>query len=797
MTVELKIAVRELVELTMRSGDLDASFRGSGRSVEAIRAHQRLQARRPDSYTPEVPVSHRVEGEGFRLAVSGRIDGVDRRPEGIVIEEIKTTTVDSDAFESDDFEGAISPLHTAQARVYAFMYVAAQDLAEAEVRLTYVHLDTGRSRSFAWRHCREELALFFEGLVKKYMRWARMLADWRQARDASIRALDFPFSAFRRGQREMAVAVYQTVRDGRQLIVQAATGIGKSAGILYPALKAMAEGAGERIFYLTARTTGKAAAEHALKAMRVKGLSLKTLTLTAKERICFQEDVDCTPETCPFAKGHFDRVNSAVEQLFARDDWVRQAVEETAAEHRVCPFALSLDLCLWAECIICDYNYAFDPRVYLRRFFLEESGNDNIFLVDEAHNLVDRAREMFSADITKEAVLEVRRQVKGELPAVYRSLTRLNSWLLTARRTCAEKGAWYAESTPPGSLYPLLERFGHLTDRWLQRNQKAPFREALVSLYFTATGFLRVAELFGQAYATCYERTGKDLKVRLFCIDPSLNLKQALTRCRAAVFFSATMTPTDYFKQILGCESAGALMLPSPFPATNFVVFVSHRVSTLYRHRDHTAEDVLDAICGLVLSKPGNYLAFFPSYAYMEKICEAFRNRCPEVATIAQSAGMGEGQRSEFLARFSKQNNGTLVGFVVMGGVFGEGIDLVGERLCGAVVVGVGLPGICPERDLIRRYFADKQRAGFEFAYLFPGINRVLQAAGRVIRSETDRGVVLLVDRRFATARYRQLLPSHWGPVRVESVPAMQIALKGFWGIDANESKSYESGVDG
>ncbi len=789
MTVELKIAVRELVALTLRSGDLDASFRGASRALDAIRAHQRLQSRRPATYTPEVPVSHRVEMEGFGLTVGGRIDGVDRPAGKTVIEEIKTTGDDPEFFESDAFESAVSPLHTAQVRVYAFIYAAQQDLAQTETRLTYVHLDTGRVRSFSWQHTREELAFFFDGLIRTYLHRARKLAAWRRVRDASILSLAFPFAVFRRGQRDMAVAVYQSVRDGRQLIVQAATGIGKSVAALYPALKAMAAGAGERIFYLTARTTGKAAAEQALKAMREKGLALKSVTLTAKERICFQEAVDCTPETCPHAKGHFDRVDAAIEDLFDSDDWTRQAIESAAAQHRVCPFELSLDLCMWAECVICDYNYVFDPRVYLRRFFPEEGGSDHIFLVDEAHNLVDRARGMFSAEISKEAVLGVRRQVKGALPAVFRSLTRLNAWLLSARKACEAGEHWRAETEPPQGLYPLLEEFVRLTDGWLRRNERAAFREALLELYFSVTAFLRVAELFDPAYAACYEKTGEDLRLRLFCLDPCANLKQALTRCRAVVFFSATMTPTGYFRQVFGCESAGALVLPSPFAPENFGVFLSERVSTLYRHREETAGDVLDAVCSLVLSKPGNYLAFFPSYAYMETIVAGFRQRHPDVDTIVQSAGMGGGLREEFLARFSTDNRGALVGFAVMGGVFGEGIDLVGERLSGAVVVGVGLPAVCPERDLIRRYFQDKQGTGFEFAYLFPGINRVLQAAGRVIRSETDRGVLLLVDRRYASLRYRRLLPGHWRPARAASAQELQTALAGFWGVDRNEPK--------
>jgi DNA excision repair protein ERCC-2 len=450
--------------------------------------------------------------------------------------------------------------------------------------------------------------------------------------------------------------------------------------------------------------------------------------------------------------------------------------------HRVCPFEFSLTLSLWTDCIICDYNYAFDPRVFLRRFFLEENGHYT-FLIDEAHNLVDRSREMFSAELFKQPVLNTRRSLRHELPAISKNLGQINSWMGRARKKCdACSLSMYAEKKSPDDLLPLLHSFMRMTERWLSRNIKTPFREDLLELFFAVAGFLRVAEHYDECYATCFYKIKKDLKLKLFCIDPSDQLKSALTRCNAAVFFSATLSPMEYFKKILGCaENAKQLTLPSPFPAENLALFVADSVSTLYRQREKTKDQVAQAIFTLIHQKKGNYLVFFPSYEYMMTVYESLNSECPPGEIILQTPHMSEPAREEFLKRFATENLQTLVGFAVMGGVFSEGIDLVGDHLSGAVVVGVGLPGISLERDLIREYFAVSLHAGFEYAYQFPGINRVFQAAGRVIRTETDRGVVLLIDQRYATQRYRILLPGEWSPARVRNLQQFAEDLRMFW----------------
>ncbi len=776
MKKTLKIAVRDLVAHVLRSGDLSFEFLSSARPVDAIRIHQKIQQSRPANYSAEVAVSHRIETELFQLTIGGRIDGIYRDADGVLIEEIKTTTRSLDYFEDNE-----NPVHWGQVKAYAYMVARDQELNALDAQLTYYQVDSGEIRTFKRHYRRSELETFFQDLVANYLQWAATVVNWGVLRDESIRKLAFPFDEYRPGQREMAVAVYRAINHNRQQLIQAATGIGKTMAALFPAVKALGEGLTEKIFYLTARTTGRFAAEYALDELRRAGLKLKSLTITAKDKTCFNPDSACSPEECEFARGHFDRVNGALSDIFDQQAFTRTAVEQAARDHRVCPFELALELSLWSDCIICDYNYAFDPRVYLRRFFLEENGGYT-FLIDEAHNLVERSREMFSAVIHKQPLLDVRRALRHDVPQIYKRLGKINSWMVKTRKKCDVSGPTLHEKAPPEDLYPLLRSFLGSAERWLSRNLKTSFREELLDLFFAISGFIRVAEQYDDSYVTCFEKIKKDLKLKLFCIDPSVQLGQALTRCKAAVFFSATMTPMEYFKNILGCDqNAAGMILPSPFPVENLKLFVYDRISTLYRQRDNTKAQVAQAIASLVRQKTGNYLVFFPSYEYMLIVLEAFQSENPNREVILQSPGMSEAEREEFLNRFGGESQQSLIGFAVMGGIFGEGIDLVGERLCGAVVVGVGLPGISFERDLIRDYFTTHHNAGFEYAYQYPGINRVLQAAGRVIRTENDRGVVVLIDQRYATHRYRSLLPAEWRPVKMRSEKELTESLQKFW----------------
>ncbi len=748
----------------LRSGDLRYDFSGSVRAIEGIRAHQRIQRQRPSHYQAEVPVSRSVQTDAYQLCISGRIDGVLEESSFAVVEEIKTTRRSL-----DEIEAHPNPIHWAQALCYAFLWASQAAMPRVDVHLTYMNLDSGKVITLQRSAALDDLERFFNDLLSRYMAWLDRQAHWVRLRDASVDGLQFPYQHYRAGQREMAVAVYRSIQREGHLLVQAATGIGKTMAVLFPAIKALGQRMGDKVVFLTARTTGRMAAQDALDTLRQKGLRLKSVALTAKDKICFYPDAACNPEECDCARGYYDRIDEAVTAALAHDGMSRDIIEHIAIENCVCPFEFSLELVNWADCVICDYNYAFAPGVMLQRLFGEEGGRHSV-LVDEAHNLVDRSREMFSAQLDKAPVLALRRRIKDDLPVVYRALGRVNAWMARQRKAClGTDGVQVTQELPLG----LLERLRAVlvaAEEWLSNNLRTDFSEDLLALFFDLLRFIRTAEAFDRRYLVIYQASGKNLRVKFFCIDPSHQLEATWKRCRTAVLFSATLTPAGYFQTVLGCSAqAQCLNLPSPFPPSNLTVYVADRISTFYRERQRSAPSVVRLIADLVSRRNGHYLLYFPSYEYLQMIHQGFVQVCGDIEILVQTPDMQEKQRDSFLDRFKQAGPNTLVGFAVMGGIFGEGIDLQGERLIGAVIVGVGLPGISIERDLIRDYFNREKGAGFEFAYQFPGINRVLQAAGRVIRSEEDRGVILLIDQRYGRQQYRSLLPGQWRPISLDN----------------------------
>ena len=602
-------------------------------------------------------------------------------------------------------------------------------------------------------------------------------------RDTSIRALPFPFPAYRRGQRTLAVEAYRTIRDGGRLFCQAPTGIGKTISTLFPAVKAIGEGEAEKIFYLTAKTITRQVAQDACTLMREQGLRLKTVTLTAKDKICFAEERSCNPDACLYADGHFDRVNAALyELLVSGDEFTREVIEDCARRHRVCPYELSLDLTLWSDCIIADYNYVFDPQVYLRRFFSGQgAAGKHVFLIDEAHNLVDRAREMYSAGLRKADILEVHRALDKK-DKLRKSLSRVNTAMVSMRKEC-EGERFVARREPCTEFTRILSVFSADCEEWLAIHSHAPQEEQVLNLYFSVLAFLRIAELYDERFVTLLYIHGTDVVLKLFCLDPSRCLDSCLKKGKAAVLFSATLTPLDYFSAVLGGnEESKRLMLPSPFPRDNLCLLITDNISTKYKNRDSSLLPLAHLIAQAAAGRPGNYMVYFPSYAYMNEVYRVFCENYPDFPTLLQHGGMDEEEREAFLAEFDAQREDTLIGFCVLGGIYAEGIDLKGDRLIGTVIVGVGLPQINPEQDVIRDYFNEVNGQGFAFAYQYPGMNKVLQAAGRVIRDESDRGLVLLVDERFTTPSYRHLLPAHWqGYGVVRSQDALKNQLAAFW----------------
>ncbi len=774
------IAVRSLVEIVLQSGDITpGGFQRRDRAQLGTQGHRRVQRSRPEGYKTEVEVAYRVEDVDLPLEVRGRIDGLYPTSTPVILEEIKTTTLSLELVTEDH-----NPLHWAQAQCYAYLYAHQHNLEEIDIHLTYYHIDHQTEKTFQRRYSVADLERFFFSLVTPYLRWYRKILAGLAQRNQSIQQLEFPYAGYRPGQRDMAVAVYKNIRANGRLYVQSPTGVGKTIAALFPAVKALGQGLATKIFYLTAKTPGRLVAEKALDDMRQANLRLTSLTLTAKEKICFCPPVNCDPEVCPFAKGYFDKVKIALEEIDQHQAFTRPVIEALARKYEICPFEFSLDLALWVDCIICDYNYAFDPRVYLHRFF-DFSTEPYIFLVDEAHNLPDRARSMYSAELDKKTVLDLQRSLKPHLPALANKLSAINKLMLEIRKACQAEGKEaLVEHQPPELLLKAVREFNQQAEDWLVLNQPAEFRQELLEFYFQCSNYLRTAEYFDTFYVSYFERQGSvDLKARLFCLDPAPMLAGPLDRSQSTVFFSATLLPLDYFMTLLtGTEEHPKRIFQSPFPPENVSLLIHNGISTKYAQRADSYAAVADTIEVVCSAHVGNYLVFFPSYAYLTAVLEQLKERLPENQLLVQDRGMTEVDREAFLEKFSTGNQETLIGLAVMGGIFGEGIDLVGERLIGAVVVGVGVPQVCLERDLIKAYFDEKNNSGFAYAYQYPGFNRVLQATGRVIRTETDRGIIVLIDERFTHARYQRLFPAHWrGHQVARNTAEIKDRLTRFW----------------
>ncbi len=738
------------------------------------------------------------------------------------------------------------PVHWAQAKVYGFMLATQEHCDSIDIQLTYLHIDTQETLEIRRGFTRTELEAFFNATVTDYLEWACTLQAWQAHRDTTIKQLAFPFENYRAGQREFAVAVYRAIAGESRLFAQAPTGIGKTVATVFPALKALGQGKIAKIFYLTAKTVGRTVAQDTLVNLAASGLRAKVLTLTAKEKICFLERPDCRPEACEHARGYFDRVRPALSALFEHDRFDRSTIEAVAQAHRVCPFEFALFASLFADVIIADYNYAFDPRVYLRRFF-EPPTDAYTFLVDEAHNLPDRAREMFSAELLLSDFADTRKLIKGPFPGAARAIGKITPWFRRAAQhavpllpeadvprnapaandrpvvdaestpdvastatteVLADFRPWFGPgrgmtdftdsppallgTAPPEELIAALRRFLKAADKVLADAEPSAPRDALLALFFKVHAFLRVTETCDERFVTYFDWPARDARLELFCVDPSALLGEALTRARSVVFFSATLLPMQYFVHILGGVAGSpagpstgdrVLALRSPFAAAQLGLFVLPGVRTTYRTRDSSHETIAEILQITMQARPGNYIAYFPSYKYMRAVRDVFTILYPEWPTREQEPGMSEEDRDRFLDAFAAETDAPLLGFAVMGGIFGEGIDLRGKRLIGAIVVGVGLPQICLERELIRDYFEKQANAGFAFAYRYPGMNRVMQAAGRVIRTERDRGVVLLLDERFTQRDYRSLFPPEWAHARsVAGKAALTNALATFWG---------------
>lgn len=841
---ELHTSVRNLVEFILRGGDIDNR---SGRMItdammEGSKIHRKIQRSMGEDYQAEVPLALTIEAEEYMLVIEGRADGIaygefpnqnsekeaytqdtfldrtGKSEEMVYIDEIKGVYRNVATMEAPVY------VHKAQAMCYAYIYALQNHLDQIGVQMTYCNLDTEDVKLFQEVFAWDALADWFGNLIAEYRKWADWQIMWRRKRQESIQNLEFPYP-YREGQRKLVGDVYRTIRRGKNLFLQAPTGVGKTISTIFPAVKAVGEELADRIFYLTAKTITATVAKETFGLLREQGYQAKIIQLTAKEKLCLcgntaieqeaadqdnpypdfpQIKLECNPQNCPYAKGHFDRVNDAVfELLQASDLFTREEILAQARKHRVCPFELSLDVATWCDNILCDYNYVFDPNVYLKRFFQDSSKEKYLFLVDEAHNLVDRSREMYSATLYKEDILAVKKIMKPHNQAIARTLDKCNKAMLDFKRECEN----YSVCESVGVLTFYLMRLVSQMEEFFEKPREFPDKKKVLDFYFELRNFVNIYDLVDENYVI-YDEMQEDgrFMIKLFCVDPSKNLQKCIDKSVSTIFFSATLLPINYYKRLLSTkEDNYAIYAQSTFDETQRLLAFGRDVSTKYTRRGPAEyEKIARYIRAAIRSKKGNYMVFFPSYKMMQDVYDVFvrveresdtRNGVavsdePNIAEesleesltiIMQHSNMNEAEREEFLQAFEQEDGGTLVAFCVMGGIFGEGIDLKNDRLIGAVVVGTGLPQISNEREILKQYYDKQGLSGFDYAFRYPGINKVLQAAGRVIRTQEDRGIIVLLDERFLQSDYNALYPREWKNRIVGNVETVDAEICKFW----------------
>lgn len=784
---EIKISVRTLVEFIMRSGDIDnriTSSMSKNAMAEGSRIHRKIQGQMGIEYKAEVPLKYKVDCKDFVILIEGRADGIITTEEGVTIDEIKGMYTDVNKLKEP------VKVHLAQAVCYAYIYATQNQLQNISVQMTYCNLDNETIRRFKIRYSYAEIEEYFFELINKYLAWAKYIIREKMLRKESIINLNFPFE-YRKGQKNIVVSVYKTIMQKERLFIQAPTGVGKTISTVFPALKAVGENYGDKIFYLTAKTITRTVAEETFSILREKGLHFRNVTLTAKEKICCNQELACNPLKCERAKGHFDRINDAIFDIINNEQSItREVVEQYAEKHKVCPFEFSLDISNFMDGVICDYNYVFDPHAKLKRYFAEGASGNYIFLVDEAHNLVERAREMYSAVLIKEDFLKCKKIVKDRSKRVFGLLEKCNKELLKLKYGCIGQGNGYSYTLiyETDELVKNLLRLSQAFEKFFDDNKEFEGREEMLDLYFGVRNYLDIYELVDNKYVIYSDfNENNDFFIKLFCVNPSGNLLECMQQGSSTILFSATLLPVNYYKELLTDNiSDKAIYIDSPFDTEKRLLVTAKDVSSKYTRRGKEEYiKILRYIEEIVKECTGKYMVFFPSYKLMNDVYELALDCgfAKGVTIIRQTVGMNEEEREEFLGNFSleKSNDDITIGFCVLGGIFSEGIDLKNEMLIGSIIVGTGLPKVSSEREILKNYYDESGRWGFDYAYLYPGMNKVQQAAGRVIRTENDYGVIALLDERFLQRSYLSLFPREWENYKIVEIENVRETVEHFW----------------
>ena len=772
----IKMTAKDIVKFIHSGGDLTSEFQSNKRALEGIDAHKYLQDRYKEADQKEVSVETLFEYEDYSFHITGRMDGLITENNKLIIEEIKSTKVDLSNMEIDT-----RPEHLMQAKMYAYMYLIQNDLRSINVRLTYIYIDDYKTKSFNKRYNKSQLVKFFNETIFEYTKWLEIYRKHQDEKKISIEGLNFPFDEYREGQYKFMGAIYQTLINSDVLYSIAPTGIGKTVASLYSALKTI-NNEKEKIFYLTAKNAGKKIVVDTINLLKEKGLVCKTTVINSKEAMCLMDTVDCDPDICPYARGFFDRLRPAINDIFVHDDvYDMKLIKDYGKYHNICPHEFSLAISNYSDVIICDYNYAFDPRTHLIRYFDEEYYTPKL-LVDEAHNLVDRSRNMYSADIRKGTLLALKKATSKIKPSVRSSVNKLIKYIdLFVEENEVIKSKFHYQDELDYEMINLVERIINTVDRILAENKKFATRKIVLDCYFELRQFIKISDYFDKDFKYIVEVIDEDIVVSLKCLDASKHILEIIERrVSGIVFFSATLLPVDYYVKLITTGVGKSIKITSPFKQSHLGLFIDDSTSTRYRDRDRSIDNIIDSIYALAETKVGNYIVFFPSYRYMNKVLEEFNDEDYDI--LIQKPGMSFNNRTKMLSDFKTVGDKSKIAFFVLGGSFAEGIDYIGDMLSGVLIIGVAMPQFNKYNELLRSHFDEEFGEGFDYAYTYPGMNKVIQAVGRVIRTKSDIGIAVLFDDRYSHNKYKSLFPVNWNHYKsIGKGQYLQSYLEQFW----------------
>jgi DNA excision repair protein ERCC-2 len=773
---DIKITAKELVEFLYSGGDLTSEFKSNKRAMQGTEAHAFLQSQYTEVDQKEVFVETLYDFDEYSFHITGRMDGLLKEENKPVIEEIKSTLTDLHLLDIDT-----RPEHLAQAKMYAYMYCTKEEIKSITVRLTYITVRDYQTKSFSKRYNYSQLKRFFEKTIKDYTEWLYVLDTYQQNKLKSIEGLRFPFDEYREGQYTFMAAVYKTLLQNDILYSIAPTGIGKTIAALFSSIKAIGS-ENDKVFYLTAKNAGKQIVVDTVNLLKQSGLIAKTVVISSKESMCLMDEVDCDPDICPYAKGYFNRLNEALNDIFIHQDvYEMDLIKQYGEYHTICPHEFSLSISNFSDIVICDYNYAFDPRTHLIRYFDDYYYNP-ILLIDEAHNMIDRSRSMYSSSIRKSSLFSLRKATNKVQPKVRSQINTLIKHIEEyVEQNDIMKAQFHYQNDLDQELITKIERIVTKVEQILVENKKFSTRKQVLDGYYELVQFLRISEYYSSSYRYVVEVIDDDIIISMSCLDASKYILDVIERrAKGSVFFSATLEPIDYYVKLITNGAGKSIQIPSPFIPENLGLFVDDSTSTRYRDRNRSIDNIIDTIYAMLETKVGNYIVFFPSYQYLNSVLEHFNTEQYEV--LIQKRSMTQRSKDELLQAFDTVGEVSKIGFFVLGGSFAEGIDYIGDKLHGVLVVGVALPQFNQYNEILRSYFDEEFDQGFDYAYTYPGMNKVIQAIGRVIRTETDIGVGILFDDRYSHQKYRALFPRNWSHAkRIKKNTYLQNYLEQFW----------------